>query len=99
MSILIKELIGSNTAISPERGLLVYEVILPRLTNTREIIVLDFNGLKLVISAFLNTAIGKLVEHYSVQELYDRLVFIDIEVGTLLLIDKVLLHAERYFKS
>lgn len=78
---------------------MLYEVIMQRLISTDELVVLDFNELKVVISAFLVTAIGKLVEHNSVQELYNRLIFLDIEVGTLQLVDRVLLHSELYYKN
>ena len=60
MELLVKAYINGNTAVSYEDGQRCYEDILPYL-NRGEKIILNFDGIEYVITAFLNPIIGDLI--------------------------------------
>lgn len=60
MIIKIKEVITGDTAVSYEAGQKCYEQIKEKIDNESEL-VLDFDGVDYVITAFLNPIIGDLI--------------------------------------
>lgn len=60
MTIKVREFINGNTAVSYEDGKKCYEEIVKRIDNNEDII-LDFDGIDYVITAFLNPIIGDLI--------------------------------------
>ncbi|MFQ7822810.1 MULTISPECIES: STAS-like domain-containing protein [Clostridium] len=69
MELMIKDIIGSNIASDNEQGDLIFDQIVSGVDNHEKQIFLDFSDLKLITTAFLNNAIGKLYKKYSTQEL------------------------------
>lgn len=69
MELMIKDIIGSNIASDNEQGDLIFDQIVSGFDNHEKQIFLDFSDLKLITTAFLNNAIGKLYKKYSTQEL------------------------------
>ena len=68
MELMIKDIIGSNIASDNEQGDLIFDQIVSGVDNHEKQIFLDFSDLKLITTAFLNNAIGKLYKKYSTQE-------------------------------
>lgn len=60
MNIKVREYINGDTAVSYEDGKKCYEEIIRKIDN-REEIILDFEGIDYVITAFLNPIIGDLI--------------------------------------
>lgn len=72
-TLLIKDFTQSKRAISAQDGEKVYNEILSHFTK-REPVVLDFSGIELTITAFLNSSIGKLYSQFPsevIRELLD----------------------------
>ena len=69
MELIIKDIIGSDIASDNEQGDLIFDEIVSGVDNHEKQIFLDFSDLKLITTAFLNNAIGKLYKKYSRQEL------------------------------
>ena len=69
MELMIKDIIGSDIASNNEQGDLIYNKIVSGVDNHEKQIFLDFSDLKLITTAFLNNAIGKLYKRYNRQEL------------------------------
>ena len=69
MELMIKDIIGSDIASDNEQGDLIFDQIVSGVDNHEKQIFLDFSDLKLITTAFLNNAIGKLYKKYSMQEL------------------------------
>ena len=69
MELMIKDIIGSDIASDNEQGDLIFDQIVSGVDNHEKQIFLDFSDLKLITTAFLNNAIGKLYQRYSRQEL------------------------------
>jgi hypothetical protein len=59
MDINVKDIINSDTALAPSTGDPVHNVIKDALMN-KNIVNLDFRGIEIMTTAFLNAAIGKL---------------------------------------
>jgi hypothetical protein len=71
-TLLIKDFTQSNRAISAQDGEKVYNAILTYFTK-KESVVLDFSGIEITITAFLNSCIGKLYGTYSSDEIKEML--------------------------
>ena len=63
-TLVIKDFTHSNSAISAHDGEKVYNEILQHFKKN-ESVILDFTGIELTITAFLNSSIGKLYASYS----------------------------------
>lgn len=98
IKIKVADIIGSNLGVSSEDGGAVFEKLEIALKANRPI-ELDFSGIDLVISAFLNAAIGRLVQILEVAEIRNRIGFTNISNDDLELIDRVLENAERYYED
>lgn len=60
MTIKIRDLIKGDTAVSYDDGRNCYKLIEPAI-NQKETVILDFEGIDYVITAFLNPIIGDLI--------------------------------------
>lgn len=86
--ILVSNLVDSHLAISAFDGNKVFEVIKKNIENKTKTD-LDFNGIELTITAFLNSSIGKLYSIYSSEEIKQYLHISNLkkeEVGLLALV-------------
>lgn len=98
VKIKVVDVIGSNLGVSSEDGGAVFEKIQIAL-NARQSVELDFTGIDMLISAFLNAAVGKLVEKLSVEEIHQRVKFTGMADGDPELLEKVLENAHRYYED
>ena len=98
--IIVKDVIESDLAVSTEKGNKVFELINAGLKNKNEVI-LDFNGITVLITAFLNAAIGKLYgnQEYTGEHLnkYLKLINVDKDDQTLFL--DVIQRAKEYYSD
>jgi hypothetical protein len=98
VKIKVADVIGSNLGVSSEDGGAVFEKIQIAL-EARQAVDLDFTGIDMLISAFLNAAVGKLVENLSIEEIHQRVKFSGMEDGDRELLEKVLENAFRYYED
>lgn len=98
VKIKVVDVIGSNLGVSSEDGGAVFEKIQIAL-KARQSVELDFTGIDMVISAFLNTAVGKLVEDLSIEQIHQRIKFTGMADGDPELLEKVLENARRYYED
>lgn len=59
IKIIVKDLISSSMAISPEGGEKLYEEIIDNL-KAGNVVDLDFSGIDIILSVFLNKSVGKI---------------------------------------
>ena len=94
MNLVIKDIIGSKVASENEQGDLIFDEISTSLDESEAEILLDFSGLKLITTAFLNNAIGKLYKNYGKEKLNNRLKIKNItDKGDVELLKLVILNA------
>ncbi|MCM3164545.1 STAS-like domain-containing protein [Metabacillus litoralis] len=93
MLIIIKNIIGTNFAVSPENGDKVYENIKSRLINDLDTVV-SFEGLEQITTAFLNNAIAKLYNDFNPEKLNQFLKITDLDTYDLYLLKKVIERAK-----
>jgi len=96
MLVNIREIIGSDSALTPSSGELIYKV-LEREISSKNPVKLDFSGIEIITSAFLNSAVGRLYSKYSSTQLNDLLFIINISNDDLQLLKKVIERAKEYF--
>ena len=67
-----------KSCIALEDGLKLYDIVLPKM-NRGETVELDFNGIEIIYTPFLNGCIGKLFGHFDKEIIMSRLIFCQIE--------------------
>ena len=96
--LLLKDILQHDTAITYEDGEKVYALIFQALTEEKKVI-LDFQGITLVIPAFLHAAIGELYKDFDSNFLNSNLTFINIEETNKALLDMTMELAQEYFSN
>lgn len=96
----IEQIIDNSIAMSTEDGQKLFTVIYEHLKK-KEKVQLSFKGIDILISHFLNEAIGKLYEKFDNWEVLDKAIeYIDIDKDDLeLLQTKVIPTAKNHFKD
>lgn len=94
----ISELTALDIAVSSDEGDKINNRIIILLQNY-ERVVLDFSGIKLLTTAFLNAAIGQLYNTYSSDEIAKRIQLRNVTEDDLPLFKKVIDRAKEYFKD
>lgn len=94
--ILVSEVIGSDTAVSSDDGNLVYQNIHPFLQKGNHIL-LDFRGIEMLTTAFLNAAIGQLYHEYTGDILNKYIKLANVADDDKVLFKKVIQRAKEYF--
>ena len=92
----IKQILSSDSALTPSSGELIYKVLDSKIAE-KKIIELDFAGIEIITSAFLNSAVGKLYSKYSSEQLNSLLFIKNISSDDLQLLKKVIERAKEYF--
>lgn len=92
----IVDVISSEFAVSPEDGDIIFNIISNRI-NEKESIVLDFDGIDIMTTAFLNNAIGKLYNIYTKEQLNKYISMNNISKTDLNLVKKVIKRAKIKF--
>jgi hypothetical protein len=98
MDINVKDIINSDTALAPSTGDPVHNVIKDALMN-KNIVNLDFRGIEIMTTAFLNAAIGKLYSEFDSAYLNSYLKVAYISPTDLSLLVKVIQTAKNYFAN
>ena len=94
----LTDTVGSNLCVSSEDGRPVFEKLEAALKTGRPI-ELDFAGIDMVISAFLNAAVGRLAEHLSIAQIHERIAFPNLGEEDRELMDRVLENAVRFYEA
>lgn len=94
----VHNIIQRDIAVSAEEGNKIYQRII-ELFSQHETIILDFKGITLLTTAFLNAAIGQLYKTYTSEELNQRLKLQNVSQDDLLRFKTVIERAKEYFKD
>lgn len=93
--LLLKDILQHDTAITYEDGEKVYALIFQALTEEKKVI-LDFQGITLVIPAFLHAAIGELYKDFDSDFLNSHLILKNIEGTNKVILDMVIKYTKQY---
>ncbi|WP_169516048.1 STAS-like domain-containing protein [Flavobacterium tegetincola] len=96
--LVIKDIINSELAVSTENGKKVFEIVDSYLQQ-KEKVELDFGGITIMITAFLNAAIGSLYskKEYTGEFLNEYLKLENVEKDDRVLFKDVIQRAKEYF--
>lgn len=97
MDLNIRELIGAN-CVTYNDGLKVYDLIHPELQRDRRV-TLDFAGVRVLVSLFLNAAIGRLLEDTSKEQLNRLLTISNLPPGGLETLKRVIENSNDYYHN
>lgn len=92
----ISEVIGKSNAVSSSDGEKIFEIISAEFNNN-ESIELDFSGIQLTITAFLNSSIGNLYANFSVEKIKENLTISNLQIDDLELLQFVIEKAKQRF--
>jgi hypothetical protein len=92
----IFEEVGGGSAISVDDGSAIYRKIDAALSQGLKV-QLDFQNIDLIITAFLNAAIGQLYSKYSSEVLNEKLKLINVKPEDVRLFKKVIERAKEFF--
>lgn len=90
--------IGSDAAISVNDGDAIYKKIDTAITN-KITVVLDFQNINFIITAFLNACIGQLYSKYSSEDLNKYLKIENVKSEDNHLFNKAIKRAKEYFSN
>lgn len=94
----VKKFTGNNLAVSASDGKKLFVEIKAHFDNNDNV-ELDFNGIILTISAFLNTAIGQLYAYYPQEKIKDLLSVINMDNDDLRILQLVVSQAKVRFEN
>lgn len=100
MQILIKDIINASFAVTTEDGNTIFELLDDNFSNNTPVL-LDFEGISLMTTAFLNSAIGQLYskDRYSSIFLNKNLKLINVQEQDKPLFSLVVKRAKEYFAN
>lgn len=78
IKVIIKDITGNNLAVSAADGDLVFEKVVEGI-DKGEKVVLDFTGIDLTITAFMNASIGKLYGKYETETIRELLDIVNLQ--------------------
>jgi hypothetical protein len=98
--ILIKDVINTNFAVTTEDGNTIFELLDSNLSKNNAVS-LDFQGINLMTTAFLNSAIGQLysIDKYSSAFLNSNLKLVNVQEQDKPLFALVVKRAKEYFAN
>jgi hypothetical protein len=94
----ISKIIKNDSAVSSDDGETVYQLILDSI-RLKEITELDFAGISIITTAFLNSAIGQLYDVFSSEELNKYIVLKNVPKEDAIQFKKVIERAKEYFQN
>ncbi|MCT4613793.1 MAG: STAS-like domain-containing protein [Marinifilaceae bacterium] len=97
-TIIIKDVILVDTAISTDNGDLIFSHIHEGIKNGY-VVHLDFAGIIIMTTAFLNASIGQLYSVYNSDQLNEHLKLINVATDDKILFKKVIERAKQYFEN
>jgi len=98
MVLIIKDIINGDTAVSTDDGDVVYQEIVA-IIKQGEMVELDFSGINIMTTAFLNAAIGQLYSTFTSEQLNSLLKLVNVAVDDRILFKKVIERAKEYFQN
>ncbi len=98
VSIRVADLVGGSLCISAEDGQKVFEKILPLLKNGKPVTI-SFDHVNMVISLFLNIAIGQLYGSFSEDEVRALVRVEGLSGDDMELLKRVVDNAKRYYSN
>jgi hypothetical protein len=98
IQIVVQDIINSDTAVSAEDGDLVFNEIDKAFSKNQKV-ELDFSGIHILITAFLNAAIGQLYSKYRGQELNKKLTLKNVANEDKVQFFEVVKRAKEYFAN
>jgi hypothetical protein len=98
MTLIVKDIISVDIAVSSDNGSLVYQKIVESIDSGKEVY-LDFSGITMMTTAFLNAAIGQLYSIYTGEQLNKILKLVNVADDDKILFKKVVDRAKQYFAS
>lgn len=90
--------LGGDAAISVSDGDAIFRKIDAALSRNLKV-VLDFQNINLIITAFLNACIGQLYSKYTSEQLRESLILKNIKPENNHLFNKVIRRAKEYFNN
>lgn len=97
MLIKIVDVVGDR-ATDMQQGDVIYKKIIEQFKK-KEKVVIDFEGLKTVLSTFLNNAIGTLYKDYSSDYLNENLRIINLCPDDLFILKRVIKRAKEFYAN
>lgn len=94
----VQKLLDSNSALTPTDGDVIFNAIRVPL-NEKKKVILDFNEINIVTTAFLNAAIGQLYSVFSSDTLNEFLKIQNLSQANFPLLIKVITRAKEYFND
>lgn len=96
----VKDIIGNTIAMSTDDGKKLFNELYKNIKDSKKV-ELSFDGIDMLISHFLNEAVGKLYEKFKDWEVLDQvIIYKNIDKDDLeLLNDKVIPTAKNHFKN
>lgn len=98
ITIKLNDYLTLNSGVTPEEGLPVYNSIIEAFKKG-DTVTLDFEGVDMLTTAFLNVVIGDLYKDYSSEKLKSMLVLINFSEPTAKRIKKVTDNAKLFYKD
>lgn len=97
MVIRIADIIGDR-ATDMKQGDIIYDMISEQLKK-KERVIIDFDGLKTILSTFLNNAIGTLYKDYSSEFLNENLEIKNLCTEDLFILNRVIKRAKEFYNN
>lgn len=92
----VMEVIGGDTAVSTDDGQLIFDLLKP-VIEADKTVNLDFEGIQMMTTAFLNAAIGQLYSVFKGEQLNQHLKLVNVAFDDKILFKKVIERAKQYF--
>lgn len=97
MKILVRDITGVH-AISMQKGNQLFDLVHDHLVSGG-CVELDFDSVKLCAAPFFNASVGRILKDVSIDELRERVTFININEPQRLLINHVIANALAFYKN
>jgi STAS-like domain of unknown function (DUF4325) len=98
LNIKVSALLSNDAALTPNAGDLLYNKIESHFKK-KELVVLDFDGIRFITSAFLNASIGQLYGVFPQPFIKEHLTVENLENDDAFLLVKVVERAKEYFQD
>lgn len=97
-TIKVFEIIGEPLCAAHDDGQAVFNVIRQEILNGIQLEI-SFEGIELIISAFLNVAIGQLYGEFSEEKIDNEISYAHLEEDDKELLNLVIANAKRYYRN
>jgi hypothetical protein len=98
ITIKVNELVSCNKGVTPDEGKVIYDMLIEAFNEGKQVI-LNFSGVEMMTTAFLNVAIGNLYKTYTSEQLKEMLKFEKVSEMTAFRIKKVTDNAKEFYKN